>query len=373
MSLRLRFVPWNDAVTLVMPELTGTPSVPPPLDVKMLERPPQSVDAAEWDTFVRRCDGSFLGAWNLIRTHRFLNRIRVFEFFVAENGGDRKIGQCAVAIAGRRVRFMDRLHLLHAWADHWDRCVQLLVEQCGAGVYEYGSLWNAENRRLPDGPLGRLTSQTLPGKPFLVDRVDFARWAGFEQYRAGVSENIRRDYRKAVAANAVVETREGWDALRDVLTLVRLRGEVMRRNREPFSFTGDLARHVLKILCMGRGAFISTVRAEGKRPAAFFGVRFGGDVYYLAGGTEKTANGYGSYLFLTLIEEWFAAHPNGRLFLGPQLACVDPMTYKGGAQLYRRKLRATAGPGTAFQARVVKPARVSKASDPALAGSGFRS
>jgi hypothetical protein len=356
-----------------MPELTGTPSVPPPLDVKMLERPPQSVEAAEWDTFVRRCDGSFFGAWHLIRTHRFLNRIRVFEFFVGADGGERKIGQCALAVAGTRVRFMDRLHLLPEWAEHWDRCVQLLLARCGAGVYEYGSLWNAESRSLPDGPVGRLTSQTIPGQPFLVDRVEFARWGSFEQYRASVSENIRRDYRKAVAASAVVETREGRAALRDVITLVRLRGEVLRRNQEPFSFTGDLARHVVKILCSGPSAFISTVRAEGRRPAAFFGVRFGGDVYYLAGGTEKTANGYGSYLFLTLIEQWFAADPNGRLFLGPQRTCVDPKTYTAGNQLYRRKLRATAGPGTAFQIRVAIPARAPKASDQALVGSGFRS
>jgi hypothetical protein len=116
------------------------------------------------------------------------------------------------------------------------------------------------------------------------------------------------------------------------------------------------------------------VRAEGRRPAAFFGVRFGDDVYYLAGGTEKTANGYGSYLFLTLIEEWFRAHPTGRLYLGRQVACVAPATYKRGDHLYRRKLGATTGPGTAFQVRVAQPQRVSTASDPALAGvSGVRS
>lgn len=357
-----------------MPELTGTPSVPPPLVVKVLERPPRSVNAAEWDEFVRRCDGSFLGGWHLIRTNRFLSRIRIFEFIVSEEGRPRKIGQCAVAIAAGRVRFMDRLHLLRPWAEHWDRCLQLLVERCGSGVYEYGSLWNAESRHLPDGPVGKWISQTLPGKPFLVDRVDFGRWDGFEQYRADVSENIRRDYRKAVAASAVVETREGRAALRDVYTLVRLRGAVMRRNQERFSAVADFVRHLVKILCIGQGAFISTVRAEGRCPAVFFGVRFGGDIYYLAGGTEKTANGYGSYLFLTLIEEWFAANPNGRLFLGPQLACVDPQTYTGGNQLYRRKLRATAGPGTAFQLRIARPERVSKATDPALLGaSGLRS
>jgi hypothetical protein len=373
MSLRGRIVPWFDDGYAVMPELTGTPSVPPPLDVTMLERSPRSVDAEDWDTFVRRCDGSFLGAWHFIRANRFLRRIRVFEFLVTENGERRKIGQCAVALGARRIRFMDRLHLLPEWTDHWNRCVQLLVERCGAGVYEYGSLWNAESRSLPDGPVGRRSSQIRPGPPFLVDRVDFGRWPSFAHYRADVSENIRRDYRKAVAAAATVETREGWAALADVMTLVRLRGEVLRRNREPFSFAADLARHVLKILSMGKSAFISTVRAEGRCRAAFFGVRFGGDVYYLAGGTEKTANGYGSYLFLTLIEGWFAADPRGRLFLGPQLTCVDPMTYKRGNQLYRRKLRATAGPGTAFQLRVGTSARAPEPADPALVGSGLRS
>ena len=79
-------------------------------------------------------------------------------------------------------------------------------------------------------------------------------------------------------------------------------------------------------------------------------------------------NGYGSYLFLTLIDEWFRAHPTGRLYLGRQVACVDPATYKRGNHLYRRKLRATTGPGTAFQVRVAQPQRVSTASDPALAG-----
>ena len=216
-------------------------------------------------------------------------------------------------------------------------------------------------------------SRALPGQPFLIDRVDFNRWSSFADDCADVSENIRRDYRKAAAVSAVVETRQGLAALRDVVKLVRLRSQVMRRNRQPFSFAMDVARHVLKILSIGKGAFIATVRADGRRPAAFFGVRFGDDVYYLAGGTEKTVNGYGSYLFLTLIEEWFRAHPL-ELYLGRQVACVAPATYKRGNHLYRRKLRATTGPGTAFQVRVAQPQPVSTASDPALAGvSGVRS
>jgi hypothetical protein len=325
------------------------------------------VDGAAWDAFILASGGSFLGTWRVVRANGFLSRIRVFEFFAHENGAAHKIGQCAVAVARRRIRFLDRLHLLPERADQWERCVALVVERCGAGLYEYGSLWNAENRQAPHGRVGSWISRSLPGPRFLIDRVDFARWSGFDEYRDHVSENIRRDYRKAVAASATLECRQGLAALGGVITLCRLRSQVMRRNRQAFSLVLDIATHVLKIVCIGKLAFIATVRAGGRSPAAFFGVRFGEDIYYLAGGTEKNANGYGSYLFLTLIEDWFATHPTGKLYLGRQVACVDPATYKRGNQLYRRKLRATAGPGTAFQVRVARAEAVSTATDPALA------
>jgi Acetyltransferase (GNAT) domain len=353
-----------------MPELQArTASLAPPLDITSMERSARSVDGPTWDAFILACGGSFLGTWCVVRANRLLSRIRVFEFFVNENGSAHKIGQCAVTVAPRRrIRFLDRLHLLPAWADHWERCVGLVVERCGAGVYEYGSVWNAEERRPPDGAVGGWVSRTLPGRRFLIDRVDFARWPTIAQYRDEVSENIRRDYRKAVAASATLECRQGLAALRDVITLCRLRSLVMRRNRKAYSLVMDIARHVLKIACIGKLAFIATVRAEGRCPAAFFGVRFGEDIYYLAGGTEKNANGYGSYLFLALIEDWFATHPTGKLYLGRQVACVDPATYKRGHHLYRRKLRAIAGPGTAFHVRVARVEAVSPATDPAPVG-----
>ena len=120
-------------------------------------------------------------------------------------------------------------------------------------------------------------------------------------------------------------------------------------------------------MCIGDRAFIATVRAEGRCPGAFFGVRFGDDFYYLAGGTEKNAHGYGSFLFLTLIEQWFGANPNGKLYLGRQTLCGSGHLQPANA-LYRRKLRATSGPGTAFRLQVAQPKTVSSTPDPALAG-----
>ena len=130
------------------------------------------------------------------------------------------------------------------------------------------------------------------------------------------------------------------------------RGRVMARNQEPFSAWTDFWRHVVKLVCLGDAAFIATVRTARGCPAAFFGVEFGDALYYVAGGTERNDHGYGSFMFMTLIERWFTAHPTGRLYLGRQSACVDPSEYTRGNQLYRRKLRAQSMPGTAFVFRL---------------------
>lgn len=348
--------------------VSGSPESTP--NLVMRECRPGAVNAADWDDFVRACGGSFLGTWPVIRATRVVTRVRVFEFFTCLEGQElRKVGQCAVAVGRGHYRFLDRLHLLPDSLSRWDGCLRLLVGRCGGGRYEYGSAWNAESRHPPTSRVAGLKPSTLQNRPFLIDFVDFARYNGFEAYRRAISENIRRDYKKAAAAGATIQTRYGVAALRDVWTLVKLRGQVMERNQEPFSPQADIGLHILKLLCIGQRAFISTVRAgDGHCAAAFFGVQFGDDFYHVAGGTEKSGQGFGSFLFLTLIEEWMAAHPTGKLYLGRQLACVDPSTYTHGNALYRRKLRAQAQPGAEFELAMTRLAQ-EPAVNGALAGS----
>ncbi len=90
----------------------------------------------------------------------------------------------------------------------------------------------------------------------------------------------------------------------------------MRRNDERFSSVVDAPMHALKLMCLGDDAFISLVEANGRAQAAFFGVRFGSAFYYVSGGTADKCEGFGSYLFLTPIEGWFAEQPRGKLYLG---------------------------------------------------------
>ena len=314
--------------------------------VVLHERTIGSVDPVEWDRFAAASDGSFLGSWKVIRAERIRQTVRVFEFF-SRATPPAKVGQCAVAIAGRSVRFLDRIHLLPAHASAWEQCLREVIARCGARSFTYGSTWNHEARCVAAAgtavPRGRVTDGGLR-----LDCIDFAAWPDFAAYRRAVSENLRRDYKKAAAAAPILTTRRGIHACRDVPALVGLRRQVMRRNDEPFSSVVDAPVHALKLLCLGDDGFVSVVEAHGRAQAAFFGVRFGSGFYYVSGGTSDRCEGFGSYLFLTLIQRWFAEQPRGKLYLGVTEQGYVPETYTRGNLLYRRKLRAVSVPGTAF-------------------------
>jgi hypothetical protein len=315
------------------------------------ERLFDAVDPAAWDRFVIASGGSFLGCWKVIAAEGLARPIRIFELYAPDTEGRAKIAQCALAVAHGRARFLDRLHVLPAHAHRWEAALRAVIARCGAARVRYGSFWNHEQPCLAAafGPaFGPAPGPRLVHTPFGIDRVAFADWGDFAAYRRGISENVRRDYKKAATSNPMVITRRGLAAVRDVPGLVGLRREVMRRNAEPFSTIADGPRHLMKLVAMGDDAFIMTLTAEGALQVSFFGVRFGDALYYLGGGTRDRSQGYGSYLFLTLIEQWFAEHPRGGLYLGENLPNVDPRTYTTGNLLYRRKLRAEVIPGTMF-------------------------
>jgi hypothetical protein len=322
-------------------------SLPTDTPLVLYERAIDEIDPAAWDRFALACGGSFLSAWRVIRAEGLIASLRVFELYASGPAPGLKIGQCALAVTHDRTRFLDRLHLLPTHDGLWAASLQRIFERCGAGRYTYGSRWNAERRCL-DALSGVLPSARIGDASTGIDTVDFAAFPTFAAYRRAISENIRRDYKKAAAAAPTVVIRRGASACRDIVDLVDLRREVMRRNQEPFSRLIDAPLHALKLLCMGDGAFIATVRAGGRAEAAFFGVQFGERVAYVSGGTRDHCEGFGSYLFLYLIERWFAQHPRGKLDLGITEPGLVPATYSRGNLLYRRKLRAASIPNTAF-------------------------
>jgi hypothetical protein len=316
----------------------------------LVEQSFNAVEPGEWDRFVQQCRASFLCSWKVVCAERLRRRVLLFELHVRSSPGvTHKVGQCALSVARGRVKFLDRLQLLPTHDHLWERGIHLLIERCGPATYEYGSLWNQENRRLLAAP----RTASIKDDIFQIDRINFAEWPDFAAYRRAVSENVRRDYKKAAAASAAVVVRAGTAALGELGSFVRLRREVMRRNKEPHSTPADFGRHALKLLCLGTDAFIATVRTRDGCHAAFFGAQFGDSFYYLAGGTEDRCQGFGSFLFLTLLERWFAERPGGVLYLGSHIGEPTSRTYTGGNLLYRRKLRATSMAGASFTLTMV--------------------
>jgi hypothetical protein len=50
-------------------------------------------------------------------------------------------------------------------------------------------------------------------------------------------------------------------------------------------------------------------------------------------------NGFGSYLLLTLIENWLVTYPSGKFVMAYEPGHRDPITFIRGTPIYRRKLR----------------------------------
>ncbi len=309
------------------------------------ERTFSSIRREEWDALAEASGGSFLGSWRVIKARRVLGRVKLFDFLLTDgNGAQRKVGQCAVLVGDRRITFLDKIQLGAPQQYLRRRCFDLLVREFGAVAYAYGSQWNDE-----DGfDLGGIQQFDVGSRTFHLDLIDCGNWADFAAYRREVSENIRRDYKKAKEAAAVVKTSFGLAALRDVFALVVMRGHMMRRNKQPFSHVRDYLLHAAKVLVLGRRGFIITGRVKGRCYAAFFGAEVGDRLYYISGGTRNSRLGVGSYLFLTLIERWFAKYPKGKLLMGDCGTACDHPIHTCGNLLYRRKLRVRSVNGLNF-------------------------
>ena len=320
-----------------------------PTKLRICARSFSSFARDEWDNFVLTSGGSFLGCWAVVKARRLVGTVKLFEFFIdRELRAPQKVGQCAVAVTRGKLTFLDRIHLRPAQRHLWDQCFKLMVQRFGAKTYHYGSHWNDEDRF----DFTSVPHFVVDEKIFHIDLIDFRDWADFRAYRRGVSENIRRDYKKAEHAAAIVTTRFGLAALRDLFALVAMRAHMMRRNKQHFSRVLDYFLHAAKLAVLGKSGFITTGRIKGRCYTAFFGAQVGSKRYYLSGGTRKNPLGVGSYLFLTLIEHWFSEHPTGKVLMGDCPGFSDQAIHTYGDCLYRRKLRVRSINGVEFQLKV---------------------
>jgi hypothetical protein len=331
---------------------------PVPLQgLKIIERSFFSYREKEWDNFARASSASFLGSWRVIMARRLFGAVRLFDFILSDGSPVyHKVGQCALLVDARSVTFLDRIHLMPEQRVLRDQCLALVAQRFGSRSYSYGSHWN-EEECFPDPAVYGFVTGELIDRPFQIDVIDFREWADFNAYLRAVSENVRRDYRKARDAATHVRTRFGLAAAPDLFALVAMRACMMRKNKRRFSQIFDFFLHAAKLAILGGDGFISTARINGRCYSAFFGAKFGNNIYAISGGTRQNRLGAGSYLLLTMFEAWFSENPAGKILMGYGGNPAGENAYSDGDLLYRRKLRARPVKGMKFQLEFKVPSR----------------
>jgi hypothetical protein len=318
--------------------------------VRGVKRSWRETNARDWDDFVCRTGGSFLGAFSVLRLHRWVSRVQLFDFdlITGEGESDVRIGCCAIAVRKCKITFLDRIHLLPEYRHLWSACFKALVETFGERDYVYGSLWNQEVA----SPLylDKYDILRAPEKHFHIDLIDSAQWPDFEKYFHALSKTIRHDYQRAQrSGRIIVDIRSGRRAFLLLRDALGCREQVKQKNGGAFDerrrWLHDYAMTALKVLLFGDRGIIAVARRDDECLAAFVGIEFSNRLYHITGGTKPNKEGTGSFLMLSIMERLYQKFASPHLVLGFTVGDKEPQEYDSGAHLYSRKIRATALPG----------------------------
>jgi hypothetical protein len=290
-----------------------------------------------WDVFAEACGASFHCCSAVLRLRRLVGRVMALQFFVAHTDGrSEKIGQCGIAIVGARRIFLDSLLVKPGWSALWQDCFAAAVEKAGSGDYRYGSNWSIETD-LPAKILAVPGIASMRTDDGYLDVIDFRQWPSFDAYLQSVSSNIRRDVVRIerLSDRVLIEHRQGLAVLLVIHHLAALRRTVLPRYGKRTSAAAEYMRHVLKVLLFRRYARTTLARYHGKVHAIFYGTAFGPTLHYNSGATRRDINGFGAFLFVHVLRDWYERHPDGRVVLG-----LDTTKASEHASHFRRKLRA---------------------------------
>ena len=245
-------------------------------------------------------------------------KVRLFEIFEGADAGERKIGQCAIAM-GRKCKsiFLDRLQLLEPTNEVWMAAMQALLSLAGPGDYEYGWVLNLEPPR--ELQLAKIEGVSVAGLwPLIVQAVDFSRWLDWESYHRAISENSRRNAKVALRdmPNLQIDTKTGWRCLAAIPALIRLRSSTTLRKGLANSIPRSAASYAATILLCSRYMFTSIATNGRLRLSSFYGARFGGNTYYLEGGSASKNGGAAWHLLLSILRDAYELNPRGKIIMG---------------------------------------------------------
>lgn len=236
-------------------------------------------DRQAWDRNAARSGASMRSAFahlhGLGLKFLFRGAPKLFHVYLEADGERTQIGQYTLIFRGDSRVFYDGLHLYPEYRGLWAAAMTAVLADAGPGTYEYGWQWMPE-------PPREAELRTIPGvtlthvRPILVQGVDFANWPDWDAYYRDISENIRRNARKAEKLHGDLKFTlvTGLAALTKVPALVAMRGDMYRRKQLAFNPLRIFAGYVTSILACPAQASIGVVTSGGRTLAIQNNVEF---------------------------------------------------------------------------------------------------
>jgi len=266
------------------------------------------------------------GSWQSDPGHIWVTRLRhllsgrLFAFEAFAQAGPvqgQKIAQCLVSVRGSRMTFIDGLQIADGFAAARPAILRQVLAFLPAGHLTYGWSWSLEDVPLED-------FQQIPGtsnhqsRDIIVHSVNLSNWDSWDSYYRSISNNVRRNVKRAEQAETPVEIihATGLAALRLIPDLVQMRRHTMDR----VDFDHPMWRMALSyganIAVMPHRCHIAIARQGAKPLAGLFGYEFGRTFYYWHGGSVDANNGAAWKLLTDMVGLWREKHPDGHFVMG---------------------------------------------------------
>lgn len=276
----------------------------------------------EWAAFASANGGSWRshpGHVRILRLRRLLRgRLFAFEAFLTtgpEKG--RKIAQCLISVQDGKITFDDGLNLLSGYSEYRQAILAEVLGRLPAGRVSFGWVWSLQT-------IAPQAFFNIPGtsahviKHVVVHSIDLSQWPCWESYYRGISNNVRRNVKRAEQSDppVIVERRKGLGAILLIGHLVRMRQLTLDRVDMHHASWRMALSYLSHLLVMGESCHIAIAR-QGKAPlAALFGYESGSTFYYWQGGSVDSSNGASWKLLTETVAFWYEQQPKGQFIMG---------------------------------------------------------
>lgn len=280
-----------------------------------------SIDPKIWDDMAFLCGGTMRSAHAHIRTRETIFRfIRMYKTFVVKTdfeNSPKTIGCFTVFKSSGCNVIYDGLCLAPEYQDRWPEAFRAALAAIGPGLYRYGWAWSFEAPR--EAMIASVEgAEVLKVESVFVQGVDFSNWPSWDAYYRKISENSRRNAKKAEAKfdDLQLSYATGFAALKTVPKLVALRSAMYKRKDLRFQSFRNALIYIGHFLMCPAQAMVGYVTGGGQMRAAFSLVEFGEATYYVDGAASFESDGAAWYLMLNIVRRAFEKWPKGKFVMG---------------------------------------------------------